>query len=478
MFRNLIALAVGALIPAAFGQTLPELGDVSAAIMNAALEKRIGEEAYRDFRYRDVNFVDDMEINRYANELGAKLVAANPDRRQAFQFFVIQDNTINAFAMPGGFIGMHTGLMLAAQSESELAGVLAHEVSHVTQRHIARMLGKQSDASVASIAAMVLALVAARSNPNLAQLTIATASAGAIQAQLNYSRDFEREADRIGFQLLRDAGFDGHAMAVFFERMQKAGRLYDNNAPAYLRTHPLSGDRMADMQNRAQDLPYKQVPDSIEFHLVRAKLRAAMGDPRDAVTNATEQLRQRRYVSEAGARYFRVAALVRDKNFGEAETELANLRALNISHPMIDMLAVNLQLAKGQAAAARALMRSALSRFPNYQPLRYALVQSLQDSSEHAQALIESEELLKDSRRDGKLYEMRARSFAATGQRLMLHQALAEQYYLMGTIPAAVEQLQMAQKSGAGDFYQLSVIEARLRDMRRELASQSQGQPR
>lgn len=471
--RNCLALAIFALIPAALGQGLPELGDAAGAFLSAPMEKRIGEEAYRDFRYRDVNFVDDPEITKYVNDLGGKLVAASPDRNQGFEFFVLQDNTINAFAMPGGYIGVHTGLLLAAQSESEVAGVLAHEVSHVTQHHIARMLGKQSDANVASIAAMVIALMAARSSPELAQLTLATASAGAIQAELNYSRDFEREADRVGFQLLNDAGFDVHAMAAFFERLQKAGRLYENNAPAYLRTHPISVERMADMQNRAQSLAYKQVPDSLEFHLIRAKLRAGLGDAREAVATATEQLRQRRYTSEAGARYFLTAALIRDKNFVDAERELANLKSLNPAHPMIDMLLARLQVAKNQTAAARTSLWNALSRFPNYQPLRYELIQLLQDTSEHVQALAETEVLLKEPRRDARLYAMRARSFAATGQQLLLHQALAEQYYLMGTIPAAIDQLQMAQKSGLGNFYQLSVIEARLREMQRELATQT-----
>ena len=472
--RNILVLAILALVPAALGQSLPELGDAAGAILSASMEKRIGEEAYRDFRYRDANYLDDPEIIRYVNDLGGKLVAASPERHQGFEFFVLQENSINAFAMPGGYIGLHTGLLLAAQSESEVAGVLAHEVSHVTQHHIARMLGKQSNASVAGIAAMVIALLAARSSPDLAAFTLATASAGAIQAQLNYSRDFEREADRVGFQLLLDAGFDVHAMAAFFERLQKAGRLYENNAPAYLRTHPLSVERMADMQNRAQALAYKQVPSTLDFYLIRAKLNATLGDSKDAVSTATEQLRQRRYTSEASARYFLTAALIRDKKIDEAERELANLQSLNLAHPMIDMLAARLQVAKNKTDAARSILRNALSRFPSYQPLRYALIQLLQDSSEHAQALSETEELIKEPRRDARLYAMRARSFAATGQQLFLHQALAEQYYLMGTIPAAIDQLQMAQKSGAGNFYQMSVIEARLREMRRELASQTQ----
>jgi predicted Zn-dependent protease len=459
--------------PGAVGQGLPELGDSAGSVFPLQMEKRIGQEAYRDIRFREPSFLDDPEVTVYINELGRKLVAASTDRNTDFEFFALQDPTINAFAMPGGFIGMHTGLLLAAQSESEVAAVLAHEVSHVTQRHIARSIGKQSDYSVASIAAMVIALIAARNGGDLGTAALIGANAAVIQAQLNYSRDFEREADRVGFQVMNDAGFDGHAMPSFFERLQKAGRFADASAPAYLRTHPMSGERMSDIQNRAQFLPYKQVPDSLEFHLIRAKLRANNGDSREAVFAATEQLRQKRYASEAGARYFLTAALMRDRNLVLAERELANLQSLKLAHPMIDLLASRLQIAQKKMAQAQATLRDALSRNPGYRPLRIALTQLLSDTGQHVAALQESEDLLKDARKDASVYALRAKSFAATGQLVRMHQALAEQYYLMGTLPGAIEQLQFAQKRGGGDFFQMSVVEARLREFQAELATRA-----
>lgn len=469
--KNWLILIAFALVPGALGQGLPELGDVSGAAFPPQMEKRIGEEAYRDIRFREPSFVDDPEVTVYINELGRKLVAASADRNNEFEFFAIQDPTINAFAMPGGFVGMHTGLLLASQSESELAAVLAHEVSHVTQRHIARSIGKQGDLSIASIAALVIGLIAARNGSDLGTAALVGANAAAIQAQLNYSRDYEREADRVGFQVMNEAGFDGHAMAVFFERLQKAGRFTDNSAPAYLRTHPMSGERMSDIQNRAQFLSYKQVPDSLAYHLVRAKLRANAGDARDAVLAATDQLRQKRYASEAGARFYLTSALLRDKSYPEAERELANLRALKLSHPMIDLLASRLQIARNQMANAQTTLRNALSNNPNYRPLRYALTQLLQNAGQHQMALQESEELLQELRKDATVYAMRAKSFAATGQDLRMHQALAEQYYLMGSLPGAIEQLEFAQKRGGGDFFLLSVIEARLREIKAELVT-------
>ncbi len=402
-----LCLSLALLVPQARAQTLPELGDTSGALLSPNLERRIGEQAMREIRLREPSFLDDPELTEYVNEIGRRIVAASPGARQDFEFFMVRDNTINAFAMPGGFVGVHTGLLLAAQTESELAGVLAHEVAHVTQHHLARLLGKQEQMSIPTLAAVVLGLLAARAHPDLAQAVIVGAGATGIQSQLNYTRDFEREADRIGFQFLQQAGFDVGGMGSFFERMQKATRLYENNAPAYLRTHPLTTERIADMQNRAQTAEYKQAPDSIEFHLARAKLRAEQGLPREAVAHFSELVREHRYAEEA-----------------------------------------------------------TLARAPNYRPLHYAYVEVLQGMGEHQAALAWLADLVKSYPQDARMYGLQAKSYAASGKRLLHHQALAETYVLQGTLPAAIEQLQLAQKSGDGDFYQLSAVDARLRDLR------------
>ena len=233
---------------------------------------------------RDPAYVDDPEIRDYVQSIGYRLVAASGETRQEFEFFVVRDRTVNAFAMPGGFIGVHTGLLLAAQTESEFASVMGHEIAHVLQRHMARQYDAQSKISKMSLLAMALALLAARSNPQVAQAAIVAGQAAPAAVYLNHSREFEREADRLGYQLLDGAGFDTAGMPGFFERLQKATRLYENNAPTYLRTHPLTSERIADMQNRQAGAPYRQRPDSIEFQLVRAKVRATDGTPDEAVT--------------------------------------------------------------------------------------------------------------------------------------------------------------------------------------------------
>ncbi|TMH87990.1 MAG: M48 family metallopeptidase [Betaproteobacteria bacterium] len=465
--RILVAcLGLALLAPLAKAQTLPELGDTSGALLSPYLERKIGEQAMREIRSREPSFLDDPELTEYVNEVGGRIVAANHEGRQDFEFFMVRDNTINAFAMPGGFVGVHTGLLLAAQTESELAGVLAHEVAHVTQHHLARLLGKQEQMSIPTLVAMVLGIMAARSRPDLAQAVIAGAGASGIQSQLNYTRDFEREADRIGFQFLQQAGFDVGGMGSFFERMQKATRLYENNAPAYLRTHPLTSERIADMQNRAQTAVYKQAPDSIEFHLARAKVRAEQGLPREAVAYFEELVKEHRYAEEAGARYGLANALARAREFSRASSEIETVRKLLGTHPMVELLMARVRLGAGDPAGARDVLREALARTPNYRPLHYAYVDLLQGMGEHQAALAWLAELVKSYPRDVRIYSLQAKSYAASGKRLLHHQALAETYVLQGTLPAAIEQLQFAQKSGDGDFYQLSAVEARLRNLR------------
>jgi beta-barrel assembly-enhancing protease len=468
-----LVIAVFALAPFAGGQALPELGDSSAGTLSPQLERRIGEEAFREIRARDPKYLDDPELAQYVTELGQRLVAASADYRQPYEFFVLRDPSVNAFAMPGGFVGVHTGLIAAAQSESEIASVLAHEIVHVTQHHIARMANQQSQISAVSTAAFVLALLAARSSPDIAQAAISSAAAGSIQLQLNYSRDFEREADRLGFQLMRDAGFDVHAVAAFFERLQKSVRLHETNFPAYLRTHPVTVERISDMQNRAHGVPYRQTSDSLSFHLVRAKLRADTGAARDAVALAESQLRERRYASEAGARYALAAALTRAGDIARATREFAALRAQGADHPMIDLLGARLRAAARDPRAALQLLRASAARHRDYRPLQYAYVEALQAVGAHDEALAELSDAIERRPADPRLHGMQARSHAGKGRSLLQHRALAEQYYHMGALSAAIEQLQLAQRSKDGDFYQMSAVDARLRELRAEMAERA-----
>lgn len=450
----------------ALAEGLPDLGETSRSDLPPQLERRIGESIVRDIRLREPAYIDDVEVAAYLNSLGARLSAATPEAGQNFEFFALRDATLNAFALPGGYIGVHSGLILAAQSESELAGVLSHEIAHVTQKHLARLMGKQSQAQVTQWLAMAVAILAARSNSDVSQAAMVAGTAAGVQTMLNYSREFEREADRIGIQTLQRAGFDVRGMASFFERMQKFGRLYENNAPGYLRTHPLTVERISDMENRILQAQYRQVADTIDFQLVRAKLRAGQGDIRDAVTDFETQLRERKYLSEASSRYGLAVAQMRAKNYAAVERELAELRRLKAASPMIDTLATDVRKAQGDLAGALKLYRDARIRHPRNRALLYGQIDALLANGQAQEALKTATEELQLSPSDAALHGLQAKSYAALGKRLQQHRAQAELYVLQGQLVAAVQQLELAQKAGDGDFFEHSQVDARLRELR------------
>ena len=353
MLRTLLALALA--IQPVMAADLPDLGEVSRQYFSDQEEQAMGRAIMRDV-YADPRYLDDPEIETYLNQLGYKLVSVSTRNQREFNFFVVNDPSINAFAMPGGNIGVHTGLLLSAQGESELASVVAHEIAHVTQDHIARMVASQSQSYWPTMAALALALLASRSNPNVASAAIASTQAYSIQNQLNYSRDYEREADRLGYEMLTRGGYDPRGMSGFFDRLQRANRFYDSSAPAYLRTHPLTSDRIADMQARSEDAPYQQVEDSLDFQLVRARLRAQEDSPADAVLAARNVLKEKRYSNETAARYGLATALLRARQFKEAETEVQKLLSGKPVHPMIQQLAARSRAGRRPSGARPAAL--------------------------------------------------------------------------------------------------------------------------
>jgi predicted Zn-dependent protease len=474
-FLLCLLAVLASVTPRAWGQvSLPDLGDASSSVLSPMMERKLGESVMREIRFGEPNFVDDPEINEYLNVLGYKLLAAVPGSRQDFEFFAVREPSINAFALPGGFVGIHTGLLTAADSESEVASVLAHEITHVTQRHIARLFGAQKQMQLPAMIAMAAALLAARSRPDLASGAAMAAQGVAISGQLGYSRDFEREADRIGFQTLQQAGFDVRGMPSFFEKLQRFTRIMDEgSAPGYLRSHPLTVDRVADAQNRAQNAPYHQHADSLEFHLVRAKLRAEQNDSQDAVSYFRAILKDRRFANETAAHYGLAVALLRSRQVAEAKTEVAKLRSGMNRSPMIETLAARVLKAAGEGAAAIVLIKEAMGRYPYYRPLAYAHVSTLLEENRVDEAAIVLREQTRLYPGNAQLLGMQAKAYAAQGKRLLQHQAQAEVYVLQGSLPAAIDQLQLAQSSGDGNFYELSAVEARLKEIRARLAAET-----
>jgi predicted Zn-dependent protease len=384
---------------------------------------------------------------------------------------VVQDLSINAFAMPGGVIGVHTGLMLSANTESELAGVLGHEIGHVTQRHLARVLASQKYDTFKNIAGIALALLMARSNPQLASGAFTTVSALGVQSQLDYTREHEREADRIGLQILDSGGFDVRGMPGFFQVMQRGTR-FEGSAPTFLRTHPLTSERIADVTNRVEQMPYRQVTDSIEFHYVRAKLRANNEVPEAAIALFEQNIREQRFQNEAAEHYGLAVSQLRKGAYVQVEKELAWLRKNAAAHPMIESLAARLEVAKNNPQQADKQYATALARYPDNRALIYGYAEhylAIKQPDKAVKLALAKQGLYPD---DAYFYDLLAKAYSMQNKSLLSHQAQSEAHYRKYDLVRAVEQMDLAAKSNDGDFYQQSIVEARLKQLRQMAADE------
>jgi predicted Zn-dependent protease len=469
---TIIMLAIASVLHLSYvyANELPDLGDVSATVLSPLQEQAIAEQILREVAISP-EVLQDVEVTDYIQALGGKLVASGPDKRQKFYFFVVQDLSINAFAMPGGVIGVHTGLMLSANTESELAGVLGHEIGHVTQRHLARILASQKYDTFKNIAGIALALLLSRSNPQLATGAFTTVSALGVQSKLDYTREHEREADRIGLQILDSGGFDVRGMPGFFQVMQRGTR-FEGSAPSFLRTHPLTSERIADVTNRVENMQYKQVTDSLEFHYVRAKLRANNGVPESAIALFEQNIREQRFQNEAAEHYGLALAQLRKNAFAQVEKELAWLRKNASPHAMIESLAARLEVAKNNPQQADKQYAAALARYPDNRALIYGYAEhylAIRQPDKAVKLVMAKQGLYPD---DAYFYDLLAKAYSMQNKSLLSHQAQSEGYYRKYDLRRAIEQMELAAKANDGDFYQQSIVEARLKQLRQMAADE------
>ncbi len=457
--------------PTNLDTSLPDLGDVSQTVLTQQDEDRIGAQIMRDVSTSD-DVVQDIEIIDYLNALGNRLVAASPDKLQKFNFFVVQDNSINAFAMPGGVVGVHTGLIAVSNSESELASVLGHEIGHVSQHHLARMLASQKYDTFKNIAGIAVALLVARSNPELANGALAVSGAAGVQRQLDYTREHEREADRVGLSILDAAGFDVRAMPAFFTTLQRGTRFSEGTAPSFLRTHPLNAERIADVANRVEAMPYHQVTDSLDFSLVKAKLRANTGLAQDAIEQYQDNIKERRFANEAAEHYGMAVAMLRKNDVTGAQNQMQWLRknyqknALTES-PMIETLDARIQVARNNPQAAAAQYAKGLSAYPTYRGLIYGYAEHFLaiNQADKAIKLVQEKQNLYPN--DAYFYNILAKAYTQKNKNLLRFQAQGEAYYRQYNLQKAIEQMELAAKAKDGNFYEQSIVEARLKELRR-----------
>jgi predicted Zn-dependent protease len=466
--------------PASDSQELPTLGEAGAEDLSPLQERQLGEQIMLEVR-QDPSYLPDPDVTEYLNRLGYELVAASQARHIDFEFVLLRDSTINAFALPGGFICVHSGLILLAQNESELASVMAHEIGHVQQRHIARMIAKQKESLAIAVGSILLALLASRAGGDAAQAALAVGQGAAISRQLSFSRDNEREADRVGFDILVNAGFDPRAMAAFFTDMQNSTRIYESFAPAYLRTHPMTVERITDIQGRLRSVRTHFHADSLDFTLVRARVRLLQDDTTQGATDAqtyfSDQIAHHTAPEEVAAYYGLALAQLRLKQGRSAlDSALAARKATSAPSAILDKLVVeaSFDAAKddSEREAALKLGRDATARFPVSRLTAIEYADLLQRMGRHRQAVDYLHSQLALTHSDPRYYKMLAVSHSVLQQKTLQHQATAELYVLQGAVPAAVEQLKLARSAADADFYTMSEVDARLRELNGQIEDQ------
>jgi predicted Zn-dependent protease len=456
------------------------MGAASADQLSPYTERQLGDVIMAEGR-RDPTYISDPEINQYLTSMGRKLASFSPGAVPDVDLFGVRDPEINAFAMPGGFIGVNSGLVVATQSESELAAVLAHEIGHVVQRHIARGMtqSKQTGAlMLASIAGALLAALAGGGG-NLAMGVAAFGQAAAIDRQLGFSRDAEREADRAGFQMLTRAGYDPNGMARMFERLMNASRLNEGTGGgAWASTHPLSIDRMSDIENRVRSLPRVNHVDSDDYWYVRAKMRVIQGQDTTGLRTATQQFQDEARtlagVRQSAAYYGLALGSFRREDYAGAERYLQEAEANGRSSPELARLAIDIANARKNYAKALSLAEDAWKAWPGRYAIAIAYVQALQKAGRDAQAQAFLRERIKQWGQDEPVfYQLLAQSEEKAGNRVDARRDMARYYVAIGALPAAEAQLRQAREISR-DFYVSSQIDVQIKEVRDQLESRRQ----
>lgn len=467
---------------------LPDMGDPGGDALSPLDERKIGEQIMREIR-RDRDFSNDWPIYDYLNSMERRLMqaakrlqlgGANAQGSAAYDYevFAVKDPSINAFALPGGFIGFHTGLLIAAETDSEVASVMGHEIGHVLQRHLARSLERQGTNSIIALAGIVLGALAAASNPGAAAGLITGGQALAIQNQLSYSRDAEREADRIGFQILQASGYDVNGAPAFFQRLQKAYGIMDSGVPGYLRTHPLTTDRIADMQDRARTVSQNRVPSALEFYLVKARARIEQSGSTSGLfdlRNLFESLSKQASPEKQMEGFYGLALVAqRQGRFDQAEGFLQKARAIaqNVLTPgspvqrqslSFDYTASELALARGKPEEALQYAQNAAKADPFSFSAVVATVNAELRLGRTNDAINLLRAKTKAQPNETIWWDLLARAYDQDKKIGLRHYALAEKFATEGAWPSAIEQLKIARSAAGNDFYLGSVIDARLR---------------
>ena len=475
---------------------LPALGEGEG--MSLSAERELGDRIVREL-YRDPDHIEDALLDDYVLSLWTPLVQAAAARgelsdelreRFAWRILLSRDRSVNAFALPGGYLGVHLGLIAVVGSRDELASVLAHELSHVTQRHIARSIEAQGRMTPVLIGSLILGALAASKSPQATQALIVGSQAATLQTQLSYSRDMEREADRVGFGVLSQAGYDPQGFVGMFAKLQQAAGLNDSGAYPYLRSHPLTTERIADMQSR---LPLgsrasASGPDLVQA-LASARARVLSQSQVDQLRAWTELPSslpaQATTAQRAGSLYAAALAWQRLQAPEAAQRAWQALQTLTQGHAEAErwtrLLGLELQAARGEHAQVVQALSAGGPKARWARPELVALAQSLLHLPGHPATKTAIEQLrLRVQTPDPQAWTLMASLLAAQGQPLAALRAEGEAQLARLDLPGALDRFRAAQEAARrgplqpGEHIEASIVDTRVRDIAAQLREQAQ----
>lgn len=440
---------------------LPDIGDSSRSALSPSDEIAMGDTFLREITAH-LPLSEDVEVVSYIRRLGSRLVEAGESGDRSFRFFVIDLPAVNAFAGPGGIIGINTGLIGLTRSESELASVIAHEIAHVTQNHLARAVEASERVGPLAIAGIIAGLVLAAQNAEAGRAAVTGVVAGSAQNRLDFTRENEKEADRIGTALLADAGYDPRAMPSFFEHMQESNRFY-SEPPEFLSTHPVTVNRIAESRARSEQYPYKQFENSVDYRFVRAKVSARLKPTADqAVEDFQAQFNNGLYESEDSIRYALAVALISAKRWVDA---LPHVEWLLKRHPNRTTLMAtwaDIMRHTNQPEKARFIYKETLHLYPTDTLINERYAEFLLSGKQPTAAFELLEAYAKHRPPTAKIHALIARALNDMGRSFEANSALAEAHVSRGNIDAAINQLMIALRRDNGDQYATAKAQARL----------------
>lgn len=430
----------------AAGDDLPDMGSAADTVLSTSRARQIGRSVVAQMRQAG-QILEDPELEEYIESLGHRLSAHAHDGDQRFDFFVVNDGGINAFALPGGFIGVNAGLILETERESELAGVLAHEVAHVSQKHIARRAQSSGRSSMLAAAAIVAAIAmgaTGNANGEVVQATIMGAQAYATQQSINYTRVNEYEADRVGLTILQDSQFDPYGMPDFFETMSRLQGSWANRVPEFLLSHPVGSTRIAETRARADKMEKRPYYESDQYQVMRERLRAlTYRTSEDAVAYFRGKL-ENSPEPYPYLRYGLAMALIRDGKAKEAVPILYELRADNESSIAFHSGLGQAMMAAGEPNESVIVFEDAMALFPRNVPLTVRYAEALMYAHQYDKAhaiLLDLFNIVSPSPAQVKLI---ATAAGNAGQTAEAYYYMSDYYVRTGNLVMAIEQLNLA----------------------------------